>query len=114
MGDRPILYMRVKKARAVKIRGAQMNSVSSRKASSSKGLSLDFSFSGAGAAAGAAGAVWTFLLRSSSAWASAPVECAEATAAMLMSGWQNGRCRETVRRRDVALEGCRRSAIYYG
>lgn len=31
MGDRPILYMRVKKASAVNMIGAQMNSYSSRK-----------------------------------------------------------------------------------
>jgi hypothetical protein len=31
MGERPILYMRVKKAKKVKIKGAQMNSYSSRK-----------------------------------------------------------------------------------
>lgn len=37
IGDRPIFHIRVKKASAVKMRGAQMNSYSSRKETMSKG-----------------------------------------------------------------------------
>jgi hypothetical protein len=40
MGERPILYMRVKKAKKVKIRGAQIHSVSSRKSMMEKGYSV--------------------------------------------------------------------------